>query len=292
MPSDVYTKGHDDLASHEPVAPALPAHQVSLLHRVHADAAALLAVAVRRLLPDAALSVQSFSITTFAAAPVKTHTLPFSAESGPNGLLTCSPVLLTLILDHLLGCEGIATPTSEAMSELTREFLHETLSALLPAYAQAWTRHHPLTFRREVAEEFPGGDTPVFVAAFSVAASHNRGTFSIVLPLPAWAPLLAACAPTPAPPRRELPLDSPLLQAIGNCQLPVRAMLGSTTVSVEELLGLQSGDIICLDQDADAPVDIRIGNQPKLQGRAQVVDGQYYITVTPGVTTGDTHGPE
>ncbi|OPZ82093.1 MAG: Flagellar motor switch protein FliM [bacterium ADurb.Bin429] len=270
----------------------LLAEQGALLHRMHANAVSPLTEAMRSLLPTASVGAQSFSVIPFFQAPSHPHVLSFRADSGPCGAIMCSQSLLRHLLDHLLGSDGAPSAMAEEMSALTSEFLCQTLAVLLPAYASTWTGYlAPASFRATPAFTI-SPDTPVFLAEYRVTHQSEQGTFAILLPLPSWAPLLATLAPAPATPRRSLPLTSPLLQAIGTCLLPVRAILGGTHVSVEELLGLQPGDIICLDQPGDAPVAIHVGDRPRLYGRAQVVDGHYRITVTPTMMEGEAHGSE
>ncbi|HOS43650.1 MAG TPA: FliM/FliN family flagellar motor C-terminal domain-containing protein, partial [Armatimonadota bacterium] len=271
---------------------ALPAGHGAFLHRVHADAVPPLAEALRALLPTAVVSAQAFSVTPYSQAPAHPHVLSFRADSGPSGTITCSPSLLAHLLDHLLGSDGIPATLAEEMSALTQAFLCQTLAELLPAYATAWADHLPPASFRATPAVTIAPDTPAFLAEYAVTHGSGRGTVTVLLPLPTWAPLLAARAPAAPAPRRDLAPTSPLLQAIGTCLLPVRAILGRTHVSVEELLDLRPGDIICLDQPGDAPVAIHIGARPRLQGRARVVEGQYHITITPSMTEGEAHGSE
>ena len=70
-----------------------------------------------------------------------------------------------------------------------------------------------------------------------------------------------------------------LLDVIGDCVLPARVLLGSTRMTVADLLSLHTGDIICLDQDQDAPLEIHISGRPKLLGQAQVQHGQITVTI-------------
>jgi flagellar motor switch protein FliM len=270
----------------------LPVHHAAFLHRLHVDAAPHITAGLRAFLDDASVSVHAFTEMTFANAPCGRAPLAFAAAEGPAGYLSCSPALLTLILDQLLGCDGLPATADDGMSELTRQFVQETLATLLPAYAQTWAPQQAMTFTPAAAPEPPAPDTPVFVAEYTVITPYGTGALYLLLPLPSWQAALAACAPAPPSPKRSLPLGSPLLQAIGNCLLPVRAVLGHTRVSVQDLLSLQAGDIICLDQAADAPLEIRIGSRPKLRGTARIEEGRYRIMVTPEPMTGGTHGSE
>ena len=70
-----------------------------------------------------------------------------------------------------------------------------------------------------------------------------------------------------------------LLDAIGDSALTARAVLGTTRISISDLLSLRAGDVICLDQDADAPVEIHVGDRARLLGEARIRNGRYVVTV-------------
>ncbi len=267
----------------------LQAPQSALLNRLHGDAAAHFGRALDAMLADVHVTPQAFSETTYDAAMSGGVSLPFAVPEGPAGLLACSPALISLILDQVLGCGGMPATSDDGMSELTRHLLYVQLAALLPAYAEAWAPHAALPFAQVEPTPIPA-DTPVFLADYAVCIPHGQGLLRLLLLLPSWTATLDACTPAPAPPP-ALPLDSPLLQAIGDCPVPVRALFGGTTISVQELVTLQPGDIICLDQRAEAPVEVRLGNGAALYGQARVDSGRYQITMLPDVS-GGSHGSE
>lgn len=270
-------------------ARALPASQAAFLHRLHGDAARNISHALDALLADASVVPQAFSETTYDAAMSGGIALPFAAPDGPAGLLACSPALVTLILDQVLGCAGMPSNSDGSISELTRHLLYVQLASLLPGYADAWAPYAALSFT-QVDDAPIVADTPVFLADYAVGTPHGQGQLRLLLLLPRWMPTLETCTPLPTPPP-TLPFDSPLLQAIGDCPVPVQAIFGDTTISVQELVSLLPGDVICLDQRADAPVAIHLGNGAVLHGQARVIDGRYHITVLPEMTE-VSHGSE
>ncbi len=54
-------------------------------------------------------------------------------------------------------------------------------------------------------------------------------------------------------------------------RIPIKAILGRTHITVEEFLELQRGDIIKLDKDIDADLDVYVGNILKFKG----IPGEY-----------------
>ena len=147
-------------------------------------------------------------------------------------------------------------------------------------YADSWQRHAALLISTTDEPLVLSPDEPVFVAGYEVSSEQGRGRLHILLRLAAWRRALPALPPTrPSAPAGDA-ANSTMLSVLGSCSLPVRAVLGRTTISVQDLLALQPGDILCLGTRPDDPVEIHVGNRPKLRGRAQVEDGHYIITIS------------
>jgi flagellar motor switch protein FliM len=56
--------------------------------------------------------------------------------------------------------------------------------------------------------------------------------------------------------------------------------LGSTEISLRALLELQVGDIICLDQDSDSELLLRIEDIPKFMGLPRVIKQRKALEIT------------
>jgi flagellar motor switch protein FliM len=63
-------------------------------------------------------------------------------------------------------------------------------------------------------------------------------------------------------------------------EVEVSAELGSTEVTVRHLLDLQIGDIICLDQNSDSEIVIRIEGTPKFLGLPRVIKQRKALEIT------------
>jgi flagellar motor switch protein FliN len=82
-------------------------------------------------------------------------------------------------------------------------------------------------------------------------------------------------APAPAAPRQERNFD-PILDV----SLQVRVELGSTRMTVEEVLAVSPGSIIELDRLAGEPVDIVINDRLIARGEVVVVEENFGVRVT------------
>ena len=67
---------------------------------------------------------------------------------------------------------------------------------------------------------------------------------------------------------------------IKNTQVPVTAILGNSTISVNDFISLQNGDIIRLDRKADDELDVYVGAIKKFNALPGTYDNKYAVRVT------------
>jgi flagellar motor switch protein FliN/FliY len=72
-------------------------------------------------------------------------------------------------------------------------------------------------------------------------------------------------------------LESNLL---GNVPVQVTVELGSTELSLKEILDLSEGSIIELNRLAGEPLDLKVGGQLVAQGEVVAVDDSYGLRIT------------
>ena len=267
---------------------SLDKHQTRVLHAVHAHYAPQLAETLRELAPVQSVTLCSIEETTpvaHARHGVPEHTLSFAAAQPDAGRLEFYSGLAGVMLDHLLNYRG-ANGGRRQMSEIEVQLLGKTIEPLVDVYASCWRGQAELPIRIQEREvELKAGD-PLYVATYNITLTEGTAQLVVVLRLSACADVLGALAPAP----QETPTMSfrnlGLLGAIGDTMLSARALLGNTTISIAEFLDLRVGDVICLDQDAGAPVEIRVGNQAKLLGEARIQSGKYLVTVKQSAAKG------
>lgn len=80
---------------------------------------------------------------------------------------------------------------------------------------------------------------------------------------------------TPADVNLDLVLDIPV---------DVSLRVGSTDISIRDLVSLVEGSVIALDQEAGAPMDVLVNGTLIAHGEIVVVDEQYGVRLTDVVT--------
>ena len=67
---------------------------------------------------------------------------------------------------------------------------------------------------------------------------------------------------------------------ISKAKIPVKAVLGNSTISVDDFVNLQVGDIIRLDRKVEDELDIYVGNIRKFTALPGSSGDKYAVRVT------------
>ena len=68
--------------------------------------------------------------------------------------------------------------------------------------------------------------------------------------------------------------------AISKAQIPVRAVLGNSTISVNDFVNLQKGDIIKINRQYEAELDVYVGNMLKFKALPGSSSENYAVKIT------------
>lgn len=74
------------------------------------------------------------------------------------------------------------------------------------------------------------------------------------------------------------------LDLVLNIPVNVSLRVGSTDISIRDLVSLVEGSVIALDQDAGEPMDVLVNGTLVAHGEIVVVDDQYGVRLTDVVT--------
>ena len=67
---------------------------------------------------------------------------------------------------------------------------------------------------------------------------------------------------------------------ISKAPIPVKAILGNSTISVNDFMNLQVGDIVRLDTKVDQELDVYVGNIRKFTALPGSADDNYAVRIT------------
>jgi flagellar motor switch protein FliM len=237
------------------------------------------------------LTEQSFSAYRSGLAAASSCHLLGLAPLAERGLLVVDPGLTGAVLDRLLGGAGSAPAAPKALTALDRSLLEAPVRRLLDAWVASWKDLLPFTAVVEQLQTDPvelegiPSAEPLLVASFRITAvdSFAGGGFALALPLVDLDPALAAIAAPPRfAPAKKAPTGEQRTQlglTLGQGQLPVVVTLGTTTLTIGEVLALAPGDVLVLDQHPGDPGVATVAGRPRLLVKAGRVGNRLAVSV-------------
>jgi flagellar motor switch protein FliM len=188
-------------------------------------------------------------------------------------ILEISPEVAFAMIDRLLGGPGRAAKRSSAITDIEMALVRGLVTTLIQDLRDTWSNVIQLTPSlndiilnpRFIQATFQGD--AVIILVFEVKLGETTGTVTICIPYNVLEPIVPKLNAQSwfISSRRHLPTDSAeaLESEIQKVTIPVSVLLGSTEVSVEDLLAIQTGDVIRLDSRAGRELEVAVAGQVK-----------------------------
>jgi len=203
-----------------------------------------------------------------------------------KGLVVLDPKLVFSVVDNYFGGTGRFhtkiegrdfTPTEQRVIQLLLQLLFDDQRL-------AWKPVLNLNYEylnSEVNPQFANIVSPsevVVVTTFSVDLENGGGNMHICLPYSMLEPirdLLDAGVQSDQGEKDER-WEKAMRSEIQNAVVEVAAILGETTLTVNELANLKPGDVIALEDD---PTTVYVAGMPLYEGNFGVSDGNYAVKI-------------
>ena len=213
------------------------------------------------------------------------------SDSG-NMMLAMEVKLATALGDLMLGGEGEA---QESMSDDDLDATKEIISNIFGSLSTTLSAQPDLPDMnfsvKDIAfyEENPDLSPFVKIYDISFSVAGASGTMQFLCDaafLSAFSPqesteekaatAAQACAPEEKLSEEELKNFSLIMDV----ELPVRVRIGTKTVLLKDVLNMDIGSVVELDQLANEPLDVLIGSKIIAKGEVVIVDGNFGIQIT------------
>ncbi|NCB38228.1 MAG: flagellar motor switch protein FliM [Erysipelotrichia bacterium] len=194
------------------------------------------------------------------------------------------------ILDRLLGGNGTPLGILRQLTEIEKQIMQKIMVGIIDRLRESWINIidiEPVIELIESNPQFVQIVTPnEVVASITVEIKIHDVTGLMNLCIPyntvesiahkfSAASWFAALRKEPA----QTNVDAISTQ-VKTVQIPLIAELGSTTVTLQDILGLQPGDILVTDQLLKNDLSIRVGNLVKFRGRPGILGKKMAISIT------------
>jgi flagellar motor switch protein FliM len=195
------------------------------------------------------------------------------------------------MLDRMMGGPGTATIRRTELTDIEMALLRSLGATISAGLRDGWTvvaDLQPALVETVLNADLVQAALPGDIAAlllFEIHALGLSGTISICIPHPVIEPLmdrLTTQAWFSSGPRKGGSEDDRLKLADGirGARLPIAVELGSTTVTVGELLDIRVDDVIRLDRGIDGELPILAGKRARFLGRPGTLGGNRAIQIT------------
>ncbi len=221
--------------------------------------------------------------------PVLLGIVNFAPLNG-NVIIELASNLGFAIIDRMLGGLGDPLEKSREFSEIELSVLERIFTILVDLLREPWknvVEIHPRLERIETNSQFAQIISPsemIAIITISVAIGNVEGLMNICLPFMTLEDIMDKLNTkywfSTMQEKDEESYDEFIEMAINKAQIPIKALLGKSTVSVMDFINLQVGDIIKLDTVVDDELDVYVGNIVKFKALPGSGADTYAVKVT------------
>ncbi|MDP2076742.1 MAG: flagellar motor switch protein FliY [Sulfuricurvum sp.] len=244
---------------------------------------------------------ETISIVSNVIPPIATVGLSFSGPATGKGIILVQPALATALGDMMLGGDG---ESKEEMNDEDLDALKEIISNIAGAMSTTLASQKELpkfTIKTEEAFFIPDNGevdldryTKMFVYSFSLGTITTLIMFAIdsavseALEGPSAARSNVSSF-TSAPSsgtdsqsyeRKLDDIEMKNINLILDVKLPVRVRIGKKKMLLKDVLSMDIGSVIELNQLANDPLDILVDDNVIAQGEVVIVDGNFGVQIT------------
>ena len=219
---------------------------------------------------------------------------PFNGEF----IIEINPKIALAIVERIFG-GGDTNQNAEGreFTDIEEVVLKKINKHILNSFGEAWEnvadlrpRLRELESNPQFTQIVPSNDM-VILATFDTQIGDTEGLINICIPYIVLEPLVSKLsaqywfATSMSESKSENLSD--LKKRLGKAQLPVEAMLGSTTVTINQLLNLNQGDVLRLDSKTEQDLTINIDGREKFRAKAGKKGSKVAVEITSEVSEDD-----
>jgi len=200
-----------------------------------------------------------------------------------------NPNIAYAMLDRVLGGQGSSINKVENLTEIETRIMTQLFERAVENLREAWSTIADIETELtdfEVNPQFLQTVSPnetVVVISFNTVIGDTTGMINICIPHVVLEPMIPKLSvrywmqPNTKP--KNVEETEFIKKRINTTNLNVIAELGKTTISINDLLNLDVGDVIVLDKNTDQPLDIKIGESYKFNAQPGVVGKKIAIQI-------------
>ncbi len=251
-----------------------------------------LPVYLRKNIQVSVASSETVTFSEFSNAlsnPVILGVVNFAPLNG-NILIELSTNLGYAMIDRMLGGSGLPLDKNREFSQIELTILERVLALLTQLMRDPWKtviEVLPVLNRLETNVQFTQVVPPtdmVAIVTLNLKVGDVEGYVNICLPFVTledvmdklntkyWYSTMQEC--------KDEHYEECIESMLRKVDIPVKAILGTSTISVSDFMGLQVGDCIRLNTRIDSDMDVYVGNIRKFTALPGANEDAYAVRVT------------
>lgn len=210
-------------------------------------------------------------------------------------IVEMTPKLIFSMFDRLLGGKGEASDEVRELTDIEHSVVEGIFGRILTCFKEAWLNIITLTPRLEALENNPqfsqivSPNERVAALSFEVRLGEIVGVLNLCLPHVVLEPIVSKLSAQlwfAGGRKKETSGQHDFIKKrLENVTVPMIVQFKDTKVNVRELLELQVGDVIRLDNSVSDKLIIKIGNRIKYEGQPGVMRGKLAVQIVRKIYT-------
>lgn len=251
-----------------------------------------LPVYLRKAIQVEVMNSEAVSYSEFSNAlsnPVLLGIINFAPLKG-NIILEIASNLGYAMVDRMLGGEGEPLEKTREFSEIELLIIERILTVCVNLLHEPWENVvdiHPRLERIETNSQFAQIISPsemIAIVTFNIKIGDVEGLMNVCLPYLTLEDIMDKLNTkywySTMQDKDEQQYVDAIETLISKAPIPMKAVLGNSTISVSDFSGLQVGDIIRLDTKVNQELDVFVGNIKKFTALPGSSGDKYAVRIT------------
>ncbi len=214
-----------------------------------------------------------------------------------NAILEINPAITFTVIERLFGGQGQALDKVRDLTDIERVVVERVVNRSLDILKEAWDNIIQFNPKLEFIETNPlftqvvSPTEMVVLVSFKARFGDNEGFINLCIPFLVLEPIIGKLTAHFwfAGTAKEITQESiqRIQNRIAKATVNVSAILGRATIRLQELLELQPGDVILLDNKMKNPIEIMVGSKQKFVGRPGIIGSKTAVQIVSVIKEGD-----
>lgn len=198
--------------------------------------------------------------------------------------------IASAIIDRMLGGPGRVSRLRRDLTEIERALIGTIIARTLDSFKEAWQNVVKFAPRQESMEMnprfiqiVPPTDVVVLIT-FEAKFGDSAGPLSICIPYVVLEPIINKISSqmmfSLAKQEQSAQHAKDLRSKVEQAKVPLQVLLGTTDVTIGDIIRLGVGDVVPLSTFVESELDVLVGDRQKFKGRPGIIRNKMALQIT------------